>query len=166
MGEGFEITDAMKAKVGKDSPPWVYEVTTTGVRAFARGVGYTDPVYYDMEAAKKAGYRNLPAPPTFHGLPVYIPGKSDETFSTPNECDVSISQDEHGLPNIMDGGTECEHLGQICAGDTLTCITKLADLSLKVTGSGKTMLIQTIQFTFTNQDGEKVLTKRLKVINH
>ncbi len=58
MAENFEITDEMKAKVGKDSSPWTYEVTTTGVRAFARGVGYTDPVYYDVEAAKKAGYRN------------------------------------------------------------------------------------------------------------
>lgn len=162
----FEITEAMKAKVGKESPPWDYEVTSTAVRAFARGVGYTDLVYYDVETAKQAGYRNLPAPPTFHGIPVYIPGRSDETFSTPSGSDNNITQEEHGLSNIMDGGTECEYLDQICAGDILTCVCKLASLDIKVTKSGKEMLVQTIEFNFTNQDGKLVLIKRLKVINY
>ena len=163
MAENFEITDEMKAKVGNESPPWACEVTTTGVRAFARGVGYTDPVYYDVEAAKKAGYRNLPAPPTFHGTYIYIPGKSNETFSTPLGGDVTV---DHGLPNTIDGGKVTEYFEQICAGDTLACVAKLASLDLKVTGSGNTMLIQTIEFTFTNQEGNVVAIERLKVINH
>ena len=65
MANEFELTEEMKAQIGKESPTWTYEVTTTSVRAFARGVGYTDPVFYDIEAAKKAGYRSLPAPPTY-----------------------------------------------------------------------------------------------------
>src|SRR5689334_23683123 len=85
MAEHFEITDAMRALIGKESPPWTYEVTTTSVRAFARGVGYTDPVYFDVEAARRAGYRSLPAPPTYLGTPVFIPGKSSDTFSGPTE---------------------------------------------------------------------------------
>ena len=56
MAEEFEITDEMREQIGKKSPPWTYELTTTSVRAFARGVGYTDPVYFDVEAAKAAGY--------------------------------------------------------------------------------------------------------------
>ena len=56
MAEQFEITDEMREAIGVESPPWIYEVTTTSVRAFARGVGYTDPVYFDVEAAQKAGY--------------------------------------------------------------------------------------------------------------
>lgn len=163
MAESFEITDEMKARVGVESTPWTFEVTTTGVRAFARGVGYTDPVYYDIEAARKAGYRNLPAPPTFHGTPIYIPGKSEETFSTPLECDITV---DHGLPNTIDGGKVTEYYEQICAGDTLTCVTKLASLDLKVTGSGTTMFIQTIEFKFTNEDGKVAVIDRLKVINH
>ena len=61
MAEEFEITEEMRKQIGKESPPWTYELTTTSVRAFARGVGYTDPVYFDVEAARAAGYRNLPA---------------------------------------------------------------------------------------------------------
>lgn len=83
MADRIEITDQMKAQIGKESSPWTYEVTTTSVRAFARGVGYADPVYFDVEAATKAGYRSLPTPPTYLGTPVFIPGKSDDTFSGP-----------------------------------------------------------------------------------
>ena len=36
MAERFEITDAMRAAIGKETAPWTYEVTTTSVRGFAR----------------------------------------------------------------------------------------------------------------------------------
>ena len=39
MAENFELTDTLKASIGQTSEPWTYEVTTTSVRAFARGVG-------------------------------------------------------------------------------------------------------------------------------
>jgi N-terminal half of MaoC dehydratase len=45
MAESIEITPEMRAQIGVESSPWPYEMTATGVRAFARGVGYTDPVY-------------------------------------------------------------------------------------------------------------------------
>src|SRR4029453_18640011 len=80
MAKEFEISDEMRAQIGRESPPWIHEVTTTSVRAFARGVGYTDPVYYDVDVARKAGYRNLPAPPSYMGTPVFIPGRSSDTF--------------------------------------------------------------------------------------
>ena len=49
MAEEIEITEEMRAVIGVESTPWTYEVTTTSVRAFARGVGYTDLVYFDVE---------------------------------------------------------------------------------------------------------------------
>src|SRR5690606_17488780 len=35
------------------------------VRAYAKAIGETDPVYLDPAAARDAGYRNMPVPPTF-----------------------------------------------------------------------------------------------------
>jgi hypothetical protein len=163
MADHFKITDKMKAKVGSESPPWTFEVTTTGVRAFARGIGITDPVYYDIAAAKEAGYPNLPVPLTYNGTPVFIPGQSDETFSMPLNSDMMI---DHGLLNTMDGGKETEYFEQVYAGDILTCVTCLDSLDLKVTGSGNHMLITTIKFTFTNQQGKVAVVEKLKVINH
>jgi hypothetical protein len=152
MAEQFEITDEMRAVIGQESPPWTYEVTTTSVRAFARGVGYTDPVYYDIEAAKKAGYRNLPVPPTYIGTPVFIPGKTDDTFSEP----TGGATVEHGLTNVLDGGTEVEYFDTICAGDTLTGIRCISNLDVKDTKTVGKMLILTVETVFRNQEGKKV----------
>ncbi|MCP4749947.1 MAG: MaoC family dehydratase [Proteobacteria bacterium] len=161
MAENFEITDEMKAQIGWESQSWTYEVTTTSIRAFARGVGYTDPVYFDVDAAKKAGYRSLPAPPTYLGTAVFIPGQTDDTFSFPPNSTPMIN---HGLPGLLDGGTEIEYFDTICAGDTLTCVARLADLFTKESKSIGTMLIIANESTYKNQDGKVVAIARTQAI--
>src|SRR5687768_18245248 len=52
--EQFEITDAMRAAIDVESDGWPVEFTSTGIRSFARGVGITDTVYYDVAAAQAA----------------------------------------------------------------------------------------------------------------
>ena len=162
MAEKIVITDNQRAEIGKNSPPWTYEVTTTSVRAFARGVGYTDPVYFDIEAAKKAGYRNLPAPPTYPGTPVFIPGKSDDTFSGPAIGGPKLF--EFGLVNVLDGGTEFEYFDTVCAGDTLTAVNRLANLEVKESKSLGQMLIVTQETEFKNQEGKVVILQRGQAI--
>lgn len=161
MAEHFELTEAMRAQIGQESPPWTYEVTTTSVRAFARGVGYTDPVYYDVDAARKAGYRSLPAPPTYLGTPVFIPGRSNDTFSGPMEGNPRV---EHGLTGLLDGGTETEYYEQICAGDTLTAVQRLAALDVRTSKNLGQMLIVTSETRYTNQDGKLVALQRGQAI--
>lgn len=161
MADELEITDEMREQIGKQSPPWTYELTTTSVRAFARGVGYTDPVYFDVEAAEAAGYRNLPAPPTYLGTPAFIPGKSNDTFSGPIHGGPGL---KHGLKGLLDGGTETEYFGDLCAGDVLTVISKLADLDVRQSRSLGKMLITTTETTFTNQDGKVVAIQRGQAI--
>ncbi|HYC53794.1 MAG TPA: MaoC family dehydratase N-terminal domain-containing protein [Candidatus Binatia bacterium] len=157
MAEHFELTDDMKAQIGKESPPWDYEVTTTSVRMFARGVGYTDPVYFDVEAARKAGYRSLPAPATYLGTAVFLPGKCSDTFSGPTEGLPSV---KHGLKGLLDGGTETEYYDDICAGDTLTAVQKLADLRVASSGALGKMLLVTFETTYTNKDSGKVVARQ------
>lgn len=161
MAKEFEISEEMRAQIGKESPPWTYEVTTTSVRMFARGVGYEDLVYYDVEQARKAGYRNLPAPPTYLGTPVFIPGKCSDTFSGPSEGAPRVN---HGLPGLLDGGTETEYKDEICAGDTLTAVSKLAALDVRESKSLGKMLITTTETTYTNQDGKVVAIQRGQAI--
>ncbi len=67
------ITDEVRSYIGRSADPLVHEVDATGIRAFARGVGYTDPKFYDAEAARKQGYRDLVAPFGYLGAPVYNP---------------------------------------------------------------------------------------------
>ena len=157
MAENFEITKEMEAAIGVESAPWTYEVTTTSVRAFARGVGYTDRVYFDVEAAQAAGYRSLPCPPTYMGTPVFIPGESNDTFSGPKNSGPGV---KHGLPNVLDGGTETEYFADICAGDSLQVSSQVADLQTRESKTTGTMLIVTSLTTYTNQDGVVVAKQR------
>lgn len=45
--------------------PLTFEVERGRLRAFARAIGETDPVYLDVGAARAAGHPDLPVPPTF-----------------------------------------------------------------------------------------------------
>jgi acyl dehydratase len=156
MAAHFEITDAMRAEIGRELPPWTYEITRTSVRAFARGVGTTDPVYFDVEAARRAGYRDLPAPPSYLGTPIFLPGISSDTFSWPSASQPRV---EHGLPGLLDGGTEIEYLDQICAGDTLVAVARLTDLQTRENKTLGTMLITTSETVFTNAASGRVVAR-------
>lgn len=158
MAESIELTEDMKAQIGRQSPPWDFEVTTTSVRMFARGVGYTDPVYYDVETAKAAGYRNLPAPPSYLGTAVFLPGRCSDTFSGPTEGIPSLN---HGLKGLLDGGTETEYFDTICAGDTLVAVQTLADAKVANSSAlGGKMLVVTGVTTYTNKATGKVAAKQ------
>ncbi|MGE3497747.1 MAG: MaoC family dehydratase N-terminal domain-containing protein [Candidatus Binatia bacterium] len=161
MAERFELSDEMRAQVGRESSPYTLEVTTTSVRAFARGVGYRDPVYFDIEAARRAGYPNLPAPPTYLGTPIFIPGQSDERFSWPVAARLRI---DHGLKGLLDGGTETEYFEQIFAGDTLTAVSRLAALDVRSSPTLGKMLLMTTEVRFSNQDGKLVAMQRGQTI--
>jgi len=161
LAKEFELTEKMRAQIGTETPTWTYEVTSTSVRAFARGLGMKDPVYYDLEAAKKAGCRNLPAPPTYLGTPIYIPGQCSETFGEPFKLSIRVIT---GLRNGLDGSTEIEYFETICAGDTLTAYNRLADLQVKESKSLGKMLIMTIENIFKNQEAKPVAIRRASFI--
>jgi acyl dehydratase len=161
MAETFEITDEMRAEIGVESEPWPYEVTTTGIRAFARGVGYEDPVYYDAEAARQEGYRRLPAPPCYLGTPVFLPGRSDAVFSGPPGTGP---RPRYGLEHVLDGGTEVVYERPVAAGETLMATNRLVDLQVKRSGSLGTMLVVSSEATFRDRRGEVAARERSRYI--
>lgn len=156
MATGFELTDEMRAVIGVESEPWPVEVTTTSIRAFARGVGYTDRRYYDEDAATAAGHDTLPAPPCYLGTPVWIPGESDPVFSGPPRSGPTL---EHGLRNVLDGGTEVVYERPLRAGDRLLVTSKVADLQVKESKALGSMLVVTTEQTFTERDSGDVVMR-------
>ena len=144
------ITDAMRAHIDVESAPWICEVDKTGVRMFARSVGQTDRVFYDEEAAKAAGYRSLPVPPGYLGTPIFNPNTSDTAPGGGGG-----PQPSRKLTRILNGGTEIEHLEDICAGDVLTARSRIANYEER-SGSIGDMLIVTSKVNYTNQHGNLV----------
>jgi acyl dehydratase len=145
------ITDEMRAEIGKESSPTTYEVDKTMVRLFARAVGHMDPVYYDEEAAKKAGYRSLPCPPGYLGTPIYRPSAGEGGMPFRGRG----AQPRRPLNRVLNGGTEIEYFEDICAGDVLTATSHLAALEERKGSIGE-MLISTNKTVYKNQQGKVV----------
>lgn len=143
--------EEMKKGVGQSGSPTTYEVTSTDIRLFARAVGYRNPIYYNEAAAKQAGHRALPAPPGFHGRPIYDPtaggGRGDGG--------------RHPLfPRGLNGGTEVEPIARIYAGDVLTGVSTLTSVELLPSRAYKRIVVRQTETVFTNQDGQVVAKTR------
>lgn len=151
------ITQEMRDQIGKEGPPSTLEVDKTAVRMFARAVGHTDPVFYDEDEAKQRGYRSLPAPPGYLGTRVFNP-KGGEA-----EGPGGFTRGPY--KRILNGGTEIEYLGDICAGDTLTARSKIASLSERQGNIGP-MLITVSETGYTNQVGKLVAVSRGTIISY
>lgn len=146
------ITDEMRAQIGVRSEPTTLEVDKLQIRLFARSVGHVDPIFYDEAAAKAAGYRSLPCPPGYLGTPIYSPRNAGAAAEMPG---ARGPQPRRPLRRILNGGTEIEYLGDICAGDVLTSRSYVADL-VERQGSLGEMLIQTSKTEYFNQDNKLV----------
>jgi hypothetical protein len=162
LAESFQITPEMQAVVGVETPPWTVEVTTTSARAFARGVGYTDAVYFAEDAAREAGYAAIPAVPTYLGTPVYDPRVCDARYGMPRFPD---SPDLHvPLPNVLDGGTETIYERPLVVGDVLAQTSRVASLETRRSPSLGTMLVVTRESLLRDRAGKLVATQRSQLL--
>ena len=143
------ITDEMRANLNKEGPPTTLEVEKTSIRMFARAVGHTDLIFFDEAYAKSKGHRSIVAPPGYLGTPIFTPNSGG--FTGPGGVSPS------GRPlRALNGGTEYEYTGiDICAGDTITSVSKTVDLNERRSSMGL-MLITRRETTYTNQNGEVV----------
>ena len=148
------ITDQMKAQVGLESGPSVFEIERSSIRRWAEAIGDRNPLYSDEEYARSKGYRSIIAPPGFIGQ-YYFPVKS----SGPN----------HGVSSPfsrnLNGGNEYDILKTVQAGDTLTATSMVTELREREGRMGK-MLFVLSETTFKNQDGEIVAKARSTGISY
>jgi acyl dehydratase len=104
---------------GKTYPPYQYEVGKEKIREYASAVGEENPVYFDREKAKEAGFRDIPAPPMF--AVVYSAGSVGPAVLDP---EVGIN-----FMMMVHGGQEFVWGEPVCAGDTITTETEVKDIS-------------------------------------
>lgn len=152
------VTADMEQLLGRDYPPVTYDVERSGIRLWARAVGYTDPVYYDLSCARERGHHDLPAPPGFLGHERY--GADQEIGSQ----GPPIRGLNPRLTRSLNGGTEYEYHETVHAGDVLVATGRFTDYRQRE-GSIGPMLIITREVVF-RRDGVPVVVMRATVINH
>lgn len=126
--------------IGYEPPPHSADVEAGRLRFFAKAIGQTDPIYSDEKAAREAGYRSLPAPPTFlFGLDMDVP----DPFALINTLEIDLARVLHGEQTF-------KYHHDVCAGDTVTFQSIVSDIFDKKNGALEFVVEDT---TVTNQDG-------------
>ena len=137
---------ADKSAVGKEFPPYTWEVERGKIREMAQAIGDNNPIYTDREAAIKEGYKDAVASPTFITVPTFWMGIGAKILS---ELKINYSR-------ILHGEERYEYYQEIYPGDVLTGHTKIVSIESKSGKSGN-MDIVTREILYTNQRNEPVL---------
>ena len=127
--------------VGKEWPATTYEVGKEKIREYETVVGLDNPVYFDREAAKAAGYRDVVAPPMFAAV-----------YSSPAIGPV-LFDPEVGInfALMVHGGQEFKWGPLVIAGDEIETTVTVKDISER-SGTG----FYVFESVSTNQDGHTV----------
>ena len=131
------------AAIGKTYAPVTYAAGREKIREYAGAVGETNPLYFDVEAARGAGYADVVAPPMF--VVVYA-GRS----VVPAIFDPEVGMN---FARMVHGGQEFRWGPLVVAGDEITTTTAVTDISER---GG--MEFYVFESTSQNQRGETVCT--------
>ncbi|MEU3607632.1 MaoC family dehydratase N-terminal domain-containing protein [Streptomyces sp. NPDC035033] len=113
------------ALIGTRTAEFTTQAERGRLRFFAQATGQNDPVYTDVEAAKAAGHRDLPVPPTF-----FFCLEMDNPARSAWITDLGID-----IRTILHGGQKFEYHSPAYAGDTLTYWTEVEDVYSKKGGA-------------------------------
>ncbi len=129
--------------IGKTYPPSDYAVGREKIREYAAAVGETNPLYFDVDAARDAGYEDVLAPPMF--AVVYGARSVGPAILDP---DVGIN-----FAMMVHAGQEFVWGPVVVAGDEITTTASVKDISDR--GGMAFYVFETVS---ENQRGETVCT--------
>src|SRR5713226_10215880 len=141
-----------KSVIGKTGKPFTVPIEWSKVREFARAIKDHNPIYFDPEIAKKE-VGGIPVPVTFLQTSAFW---TDET-SSPGFGGFDLRR-------ILHGEQEFEFFKPILVGDTLTGVTRVADIYEKEGGRGGKMTFNVMETEYRNQKGDKVAVSRSVLI--
>lgn len=129
--------------IGKSFAKLMVDVEKGQLLLFAKAVGEKSPVYTDEKAAKAAGFRSLPAPPTFT---LSLGLASPDPFEKYSLMGIN-------LIHVLHGSQKFEYIAPICAGDTIILESTVTDIYERKSGALEFLVEKTVA---TNQAGEVV----------
>ena len=129
--------------IGKVFEPAEYAVGREKIREFASAVGETNPLHFELEAARAAGYADVVAPPMFA---VVFASRSVAPALFDPEVGLNFAMMVHGGQEFVWGPL-------VVAGDEITTTTTVKDIS-----SRGEMAFYVFESVSVNQRDETVCT--------
>jgi acyl dehydratase len=140
-------------KVGLSLPAFDVDVERFQLRLFAIAIGEQRPEYVDVEAARLAGYKDLPAPPTFA---FSIAMRPEDPFDLLRLLEVDLGRVLHGEQSF-------EYIGPICAGDRVRVDRKVVAAYEKKSGSLQFFIVEVTCSDV--RDGRPLIRARQTIIH-
>lgn len=129
-----------KKHIGRTTPAMTVDVEKGRLKFFAKAIGETNPVYTDETAARAAGYKTIPAPPTFAFC---LEMETNSLWDNIAAMGVPVGK-------ILHGSQSFTYHAPIYAGDRITFETKVSDIYDKKGGALEFIVEDS---TAKNQDG-------------
>ena len=139
--------------VGKEYPPFLWEVESGKIRELVQAIGDKNPIYVNRDAAVKAGYQDTPASPTFITVPMMCTNVMSKFVK-----DMKIN-----FAKVLHGEETYEYFQEIYPGDVLTGQMKIVGMEQK-SGKAGNMDIVRLEIMYSNQKNEPVLKATTMVV--
>jgi acyl dehydratase len=146
-----DIPASVRALVGVETTRRRH-VTSTDIKRFAQAIGATDPVHHDEEHARTTRHGRIVAPPLFCQALTYddVPPEQLGPDGSPAEINLDIP-----AQRAVGGGSEYRINRLVAAGETITIVSRLADVYVKQGRSGPLYMV-VVDTDFRDDDGELV----------
>lgn len=133
-----------RTKIGTEFKPFVVSVEKGRLAFFVKAIGERNRIYLDAPSAREAGYRSIPAPPTYASV---LDAEGD------GDLPPEVQTLQLDVGRILHGSQAFEFFEPIYAGDEITVTRKIVDMFDKKDGALEFVVTQS---TYTNQDGKLV----------
>lgn len=133
-----------QSAVGRCFTPVTAHVEPGRLRFFLDTIGETNPIYRDEAAARAAGYKTTPVPPTY----LFCLEMMDA--AEPFEYLTALGID---LNRVLHGEQRFDYHAPVVLGDTLTFNPRVTGVAEK---KGGAMTLLVVEAEVTNQEGVRV----------
>jgi acyl dehydratase len=149
-----EIPESVRALIGVKKTREV-QVTLRDIKRFAQAIGETNPLHYDEDYAKTTRHGRVVAPPLFCQALTYddLPPGQLGADGAPTELDLDIP-----AHRAVGGSSEYKIDRLVAAGETITVVSQLQDVSTKQGRSGQLYMI-VVKTDFRDERGDPVASE-------
>lgn len=131
------------------------------VAEFARALHDPNPVYRDRDAAARAGFANVPAPPTFTAVLAHFPLDAMQTASAAGAVVAALGLNRE---RTLNGSQRWTYARTPMVGDELVATVRVSSVESRRGSSGRESTTITAATEYRDPAGDLVLTETVTLV--